>query len=253
MSKGCGIMLSDKQIAELKNELLEQKRQISEQTKSSDNNALFDSERIESGELSSYDNHPADLGTELHDREAEIALQDHHENELEKINTALQAIEDGTYGTCLVCQKDISYDRLLVLPATLYCADHTERPVDSDYRPVEEDILQPPQADTFQKHRQPSGIRDYKDSFAEAAQYGTSETPADFIGDYEDYNDLYRIKNDGFPEEYESFTATDIVGQDRGYVRSENEQDLEETLESEDMDSQLGNIPYKKKDSYIDE
>lgn len=36
------------------------------------------------GELSSYDNHPADTGTELFEREKDIALNDHAEYEVEK-------------------------------------------------------------------------------------------------------------------------------------------------------------------------
>ncbi|MEM5591840.1 hypothetical protein AAHH67_09065 [Niallia circulans] len=36
------------------------------------------------GELSSYDNHPADLGTELFEREKDSALEQHDQSELEK-------------------------------------------------------------------------------------------------------------------------------------------------------------------------
>src|SRR5699024_9723026 len=50
------------------------------------------------GELSNYDNHPADTGTELFERGKDIALHQHREKELEDINEALHAIEEGTYG-----------------------------------------------------------------------------------------------------------------------------------------------------------
>src|SRR5699024_11236237 len=50
------------------------------------------------GELSSYDNHPADLGTELFERGKDLALTDHAESELERINEALHALEEGSYG-----------------------------------------------------------------------------------------------------------------------------------------------------------
>lgn len=50
------------------------------------------------GELSSYDNHPGDLGTELFERGKDLALVDHAERELEKINEALHA---ATMGPCL--------------------------------------------------------------------------------------------------------------------------------------------------------
>ena len=41
------------------------------------------------GELSNYDNHPADTGTELFEREKDSALQRHAESELEEINNSI--------------------------------------------------------------------------------------------------------------------------------------------------------------------
>ena len=52
-----------------------------------------------------YDNHPADMGTELFEREKDIALNVHAGSELDKVDNALQAMEDGSYGKCEVCQK----------------------------------------------------------------------------------------------------------------------------------------------------
>ena len=43
------------------------------------------SEREASGELSSYDNHPGDLGTELFEREKDVALEIHEEDQLNEI------------------------------------------------------------------------------------------------------------------------------------------------------------------------
>ena len=49
-----------------------------------------------------------------------MALKVHDNDELAKVNTALQKIEDGTYGVCEVCQQDIPYDRLVALPYTAF-------------------------------------------------------------------------------------------------------------------------------------
>ena len=46
--------------------------------------------------LSAYDNHPADMGTELYEREKDFALEEHADSELNKVNAALQAMEEGT-------------------------------------------------------------------------------------------------------------------------------------------------------------
>lgn len=76
------------------------------------------------GELSSYDNHPADLGTELFEREKDSMLVSLLEKELEEINKALYAIEEGTYGICRVCSMDIPRERLEAIPTTDTCIEH---------------------------------------------------------------------------------------------------------------------------------
>lgn len=80
---------------------------------------LVASQKEAIGELSSYDNHPADLGTETYERGKDLALSEHAERELEEINAALHAMEEGTYGICKVCSMDIPYDRLLALPTAI--------------------------------------------------------------------------------------------------------------------------------------
>jgi len=75
-------------------------------------------------ELSTTDNHPGDLGTELFDLERDRALIDSITYEQRKIDDALAAMQDGTYGICKVCHKDIPYDRLQAVPMTSYCIQH---------------------------------------------------------------------------------------------------------------------------------
>ena len=57
------------------------------------------SQRGSVGELSAYDNHPADMGTELYEREKDFALEEHTDSELNKVNEALQAMEEGNVWT----------------------------------------------------------------------------------------------------------------------------------------------------------
>ncbi len=40
------------------------------------------------------------------------------------VTTALNKIEDGTYGKCKICNKDIEADRLEANPAALTCKEH---------------------------------------------------------------------------------------------------------------------------------
>ena len=93
-----------------------------------------------------------------------------------------------------------------------------------------------------------------KTAFMEIAKSGTSETPSDFIGDKEDYNSLYEEDLvDGAAEAVEEFLSTDITGETRGFVRSEMSEEYEDKLDEEGIESPLGDIPYRRKDSYTGE
>ena len=101
--------------------------------------------------------------------------------------------------------------------------------------------------------RPEGSIKDYEDSFQDVAQFGTSETPSDFEGDYDDYNKLYGDDAmDGFTEEYETFSATDISGENRIVYQSEKEREYAEELDEAGIESPLGDIPYKRTDGYVD-
>lgn len=167
-------MLTKEQLAELKEDLLSEKKQLTERIE-------HDSETLDQGELSSYDNHPADTATELYIRERNQALDDHARDQLEKIEEALAAIEDGTYGICKQSGKEIPFERLKAVPTTLYSVEHSPDQTPETDRVPSDRISHPD-----------DGIN----SFHDVAQYGTSETPGDFFEDKEDYNDLYNPNDD---------------------------------------------------------
>ncbi|CQR46859.1 General stress protein 16O [Paraliobacillus sp. PM-2] len=75
-------------------------------------------------ELSNYDNHPADQGSNLFEIEKDLALQGHMQEELKEVNEALLAIDSGSYGNCRVCGTEIHHKRLMAIPTTKYCMDH---------------------------------------------------------------------------------------------------------------------------------
>ncbi len=75
------------------------------------------------GELSSYDNHPADIGDVLFEREKDLGLKIFAENKLALIEEALTNVENGNYGLCRVCGKEIDPGRLQVIPYTPFCQD----------------------------------------------------------------------------------------------------------------------------------
>ncbi|KWW20471.1 MULTISPECIES: TraR/DksA C4-type zinc finger protein [Peribacillus] len=246
-------MPTQQQIQTFKKELLQEKTELEKRIQNDEGTEL-ESQTESVGELSSYDNHPADLGTELFEAERNQALDEHAQSEMEKIEEALNAIEEGSYGHCKTCQKEIPFERLEAIPSTLYCVEHTPERANAHDRPVEEDILIPSMGDDFE-NRHGNEIVDKEDSFGEVAKFGTSETPSDYTGDHDNYNDLYDNEDEtnGFPEDYEGFAANDIEGKNRVDMPNKRQKEYEDTLEDEHIDSNLGDIPYKQKDSYINE
>src|SRR5256886_13438060 len=74
----------------------------------------------ETGEDAVYDNHLADTATETYDRELDYTLGENAEHVLGEIDSALERIEQGTYGARTRCGKPIAPERLEARPwATL--------------------------------------------------------------------------------------------------------------------------------------
>ena len=77
----------------------------------------------DAGEETAYDNHLADTATETYDRELDYTLEENSEHVLEEIKAALKRIEEGTYGMCTNCGKQIAEARLEALPWATLCID----------------------------------------------------------------------------------------------------------------------------------
>lgn len=80
------------------------------------------------GELSVYDNHPADIGTEMFEREKDMVLQSMTDHHMRDVEDALVRMEKGEYGFCAVCGKEIPFERLEIVPETNYCVQHQPEP-----------------------------------------------------------------------------------------------------------------------------
>ena len=77
----------------------------------------------DAGEETAYDNHLADTATETYDRELDYTLEENSEHVLAEIDAALTRIENGTYGSCTNCGKQIPEERLEALPWATLCID----------------------------------------------------------------------------------------------------------------------------------
>ncbi|WP_170008019.1 TraR/DksA C4-type zinc finger protein [Bacillus fonticola] len=243
-------MHSPQQVAHWKALLEKQKQEL---LTHSHDHKLGLSYRDEGGELSLYDNHPGDSGTDLYEREKDAALHVHELDELSEVYNALQAIDKGTYGICQVCKKTIPAERLDAIPTAVTCKEHAPHSIPED-RPVEEEILEPAHGPHFH-HRTGPEVFDEYDSFQEVARYGTSETPSDFQGDIDDYEGLYDPEEgEGFTEAYETFVGQDFdSGEVRVYPSGKFHEGYEDQLDEEGTDTPFGDLPFHNSDGYVDE
>ena len=83
-----------------------------------------------SGDLSSMPLHMADVGSDNFEQEFTLSLLQSEEGTLEQIESALERIEEGVYGSCVECESKIAKARLNALPYTplcIKCASKLER------------------------------------------------------------------------------------------------------------------------------
>ena len=88
-----------------------------------DDDGLDSTETDSLSELSSSDQHQADLGTETFEREKDLSIIERIEAELHDVEYALQRLDEGTYGTCEACGRPIAEARLDAIPAARLCLD----------------------------------------------------------------------------------------------------------------------------------
>ncbi|NLW08914.1 MAG: conjugal transfer protein TraR [Firmicutes bacterium] len=153
-------------------------------------------------ELSAYDNHPADLGTETYERGKDLGLQDAKRLLRAKIDEALERIDRGDYGSCMVCGEEIPLARLEALPYAVNCLACQERLEKEENRrserPVEEEILD---AHLTDPGGDDPGL-DREEIQEQLYRYGTADSPQD-LGGEESYNELYTDEPLGVVERVE--------------------------------------------------
>ena len=80
------------------------------------------------GQEGALGQHPADYGTEVNTTmEAELSVETVAEQR-RRVADALQRLDDGTYGRCVVCDRPIDDERLEARPEASTCRDHADAP-----------------------------------------------------------------------------------------------------------------------------
>lgn len=216
--------MDKKKLEYFKNKLLQEKKSALESIDRMEDVYPNESTGRYFDELSMYDNHPSDLGTEMFMAEQEMNLENFEKLTLREIEDSLEKIEDGTYGQCDICGKDIGEERLELLPHAMICINcaNDKVPIDElmDYRPVEEENLCFPFGRTFTDiSDEDSVIFDGEDSWQAVARFNEikddpSESGGDDIGIYDD-------RETGIVEDVENISEGYYIGQLEGMHRQD--------------------------------
>ncbi len=86
---------------------------------------LDEAEKTVSGMTGGAENFPdlTDRASQESDRNFELRIRDRERKLISKMREALKRVEDGTFGICDMCGKEISEKRLMARPVTTLCID----------------------------------------------------------------------------------------------------------------------------------
>ncbi len=105
--------------------LLEQRKRLQDDRGRSEGREVEKQQQRDStADLSAFDNHPADQGSETFERQRALAIMDRIDARIQEVDEALARLEDGRFGKCEICGQDIPEERLVVRPETRFCVDH---------------------------------------------------------------------------------------------------------------------------------
>lgn len=129
-------------------------------------------------ELSIYDNHPADMGTEVFMMEQDKGLKNKLKDVLYEISLSLRDIDEGTYGLCIDCGKPIEEKRLELIPYIKLCIDCSNKKL-----PLKEKRNFSPEEDSpspSSKDYEEGYAMDREDSYQAVAGYNRVEKDPSF-------------------------------------------------------------------------
>lgn len=109
------------ELAKYKKLLLQKKDRLLEEMRHIEKDAMNQSQREASGDLSGYSFHMADTATDNYDREFSLGLATNAQRILYEIDEALKRIIEKRYGECLSCGEPIPKKRLTAVPYAKLC------------------------------------------------------------------------------------------------------------------------------------
>lgn len=212
-----GFQLKSQQIAYFKGRLLEEKQNILKTLeRMEEHQGIQSSLREYTEELSAYDNHPGDLGTETFMVEMNANLENHERYRLMEIDQALEKIGQGTYGSCNLCGKEIPEERLDLIPEADLCMECAQNKMPLEDlqgdrgRPREESLLYPAFERTNMDEKSYSGF-DGEDSYQQVAKFNEVKNDPSFSTG--DHLGVFDEESDGIVQEVDGVTEEEYKNQ----------------------------------------
>lgn len=190
-----------------KNKLNQEKKRINDLINQLDDNGMTRFNAEVASELSFYDNHPSDIASETFEVEKGRALEANERALLDKIDDALRAIDEGSYGRCQKCGKEIDKERLDFLPYALNCIEcedvvSTIKTYNSNQRVVEESVIGNPFG-----HKSRYGDKDEigfdeEDSYQSVGRFNEVRNAPEYEYEYDDADtyveEIEKISNEQY-------------------------------------------------------
>lgn len=224
--------MKSQKLDQFKKRLLDERKEVLNTLKlMEDHQSTHASIRESTEELSSYDNHPADLGTEMFIVEMNANLENHERYRLTEIDRALEKIENGTYGNCNLCGKEIDEERLEFIPEANICMEcaKDKMPIEDFQgdrgRPVEEELLYPAFERTNMDGKDYTGY-DGEDAYQDVAKYNQVKNDPSFTTG--DHLGVFDENSHGVVQEVENITEGEFL--DQLYTNAVERQNRKRTL-----------------------
>ncbi len=112
--------MNQEKLKEIKNKLEKKRESVIEELESfaRENKEIKDDFETKFPHLG---DHMDENAIEVSDYENQLSVEHNLENDLKKIDKALEKIENGTYGVCEKCGGEINLERLEALPEAAEC------------------------------------------------------------------------------------------------------------------------------------
>ncbi|NLL82230.1 MAG: hypothetical protein GX231_07990 [Tissierellia bacterium] len=186
-----------------KDKLFNEKKKLLNIIGSIDSAEEFGSLEIYYNELSHYDNHPADISSEVFMKEQDQGFKNNLREKLNEINDSLDDINNGNYGICKICNKEINKNRLETIPyvkTCLKCSDEL-----STYKTMFESVKD--KYITSYSDNEGSTIFDREDAYQDIAENeiilkDPSFSTGDYMGIADEQNENEELDIENISQKY---------------------------------------------------